>query len=224
MCKWNNCILCFIISNKSNGSFWHFHRMESKSTYRQWKRNELFTKFSTDSNEISTFQPEFNVNLNNHASTLSKILSQSRSTINSNLSEPGRLFTTTSQPNPVMSSNLLVSFQPPPYPDPPPDQFCVAILYFVSPKTQSCIGCVGIHKDIPLTKASVCTGFSLNCLSRKIQRTSANSSPLYLLFSFVQRLKKIVAFRNNCSVKLSFLFVVESLEKYLWWNSFLIKL
>ena len=100
-----------------------------------------FTKFSTDSNEISTFHPDFNVNLNNHASNLSKKLSQSRSTINSNLSEPERLFTTTSQPNPVMSSNPLVSFQPLPYPDPLPDQFFVALLDFVSPKTQSCIGC-----------------------------------------------------------------------------------
>ena len=89
------------------------------------------TKFSTD----STFHPDFNVNLNNQASNLSKILSQSRSTINSNLSEPERLFTTTSQPNPVMSSNSLVSFQPPPYPDPLPDQFLVALLDFVSPKT-----------------------------------------------------------------------------------------
>ena len=46
-----------------------------------------FTKFSTDSNENSTFHPDFNVSLNNHASNLSKILSQSRSTINSNRSE-----------------------------------------------------------------------------------------------------------------------------------------
>ena len=94
-----------------------------------------FTKFSTDSNQISTF----NVNLNNHASNLSKIFSQSRSTINLNLSELERLFTTTSQSNPVMPSNSLVSFQPPPYPDPLPDQFFV--LDFVSPKAQSCIGC-----------------------------------------------------------------------------------
>ena len=54
--------------------------MEIKSTYQQWKRNKLFTKFSTDSNEISTLQQEFTVNLNNHASTLSKILSQPHST------------------------------------------------------------------------------------------------------------------------------------------------
>ena len=101
-----------------------------------------FTKISTDSNEISTFLPDFNVNLNNHASNLSKILSQSRFTINSNPSEPERLFTTTFQPNPVMSSNSLFSFQPPPYPDPLADQFFVALLDFVSPKTQSCIGCL----------------------------------------------------------------------------------
>ena len=100
-----------------------------------------FTKFSTDSNEISTFHPDFSVNLNNHASNLSKILSQSRCTINSNLSEPERLFTTTSQPDPVMSSNSLVSFEPSPYTDLLPDQFFVALLDFISPKTQSCIGC-----------------------------------------------------------------------------------
>ena len=103
--------------------------------------SNYFTKFSTDSNEKSTFYPDFNFNLNNHTSNLSKILTQSHFTINSNLSEPERLFTTTSQPNPVMSSNSLVSFQPPPYPDPLPDQFFVTLLDFVSPKTQSCIGC-----------------------------------------------------------------------------------
>ena len=114
---------------------------ESKSTYRQWKRNKLFAKFPTDSNKISSVQPEFNVNLNNRASTLSKILSQSCSTINSNLREPERLLTTTSQTNWLMSSNSLVSFQPPPYPDPLPDQFIVVLLDFVSPKTQYCFGC-----------------------------------------------------------------------------------
>ena len=126
------------------------NQIEVFDTFIVWKVNphtdsenatSYFTKFSTDSNEISTFHPDFNVNLNNHAYNLSKMLSQSRSTINSNLSEPERLFTITSQPNTVMSSNSLVSFQPPPYPDPLPDQFFVAPLDFVSAKTQSCIGC-----------------------------------------------------------------------------------
>ena len=73
----------------------------------------------------------------------SKILSHSRSTINSNLSEPERLSTTTSQssPSPVMLSNSLVSFQPPQYLDPPPDQFFVALLDFVPSKTQSGFDC-----------------------------------------------------------------------------------
>ena len=141
MCKWYSCIFCFIISKKSNWSFEHFHRTESKSTYRQWKRNKLFYKVFYRLQRVFTFHPDFHVNLNNHASNLSKKLSQSRSTINSNLCEPERLFTTTSQPNPIVSSNALVSFQPLPYPDPQPDQFFVALLDFVSPKTQSCIGC-----------------------------------------------------------------------------------
>ena len=38
----------------------------------------------------TTFHPEVSVNLNNHVFTLSKILSHSRSTINSNLNEPER--------------------------------------------------------------------------------------------------------------------------------------
>ena len=88
----------------------------------------------------TTFHLEFNVNLNNQASTLSPPLSQSRSTINSNLSEPERLFTTTSQQNSVISSNLLVFLQSPTYPDPSPDQFFVALLDFVRPKIQSCFG------------------------------------------------------------------------------------
>ena len=50
-------------------------------------------------------------------------------------------FTNTSQQNPARSSNLLVSLQPTPYPDPLPDQFFVALLDFVSLNTQSCFGC-----------------------------------------------------------------------------------
>ena len=40
-----------------------------------------------------------------------------------------------------MLSNSLASLQPTPYPDPLSDQFFVALLDFIPPKTQSCFGC-----------------------------------------------------------------------------------
>ena len=45
---------------------------------------------------------------------------------------------------------------------------------------------VDIHEGTPPTKTSVCAGLSLNCLSHKIQKTSANTSLFicyFLLFS-----------------------------------------
>ena len=94
----------YLLQTKSNWSFWHFRRTENKSTYWRWKCNKLFTQSFLPT--PTRFPREFNV----------KILSHSCSTINSNLSEPERLFTTTSQTNRVMSSNSFLSFQPPPYP------------------------------------------------------------------------------------------------------------
>ena len=212
MCKWYNCILCFIISNKSNWSFWHFHRTESKSAYK------LFTKFSTNSNEISPFQPEFNVNLDNHSyiltyysplllfytpwkhqktfrfsdifkeyrkatldcNGLSKILSQSRSTINLSLSEPERLFTTTSQPARVMSSNSLVSFQPPPYQISSYEiSSLLHLLILFLQRHNPVLVVVGIHEDTPLTKTSVCTGLVLIVLVTKSRR------PMEILSLFI---------------------------------------
>ena len=91
MCKWNNCILCFIISNNQIEAFNTFIVQTVNLRIDSENATNYFTKFSSDSNEISIFHPDFSVNLNNQASNVSKILSQSRSTINSNLSEPEKI-------------------------------------------------------------------------------------------------------------------------------------
>ena len=146
----NSCESDTIVSAASSSQT---NQTEAFDTFIAWKVNpstdsESATNYSqsflptpTRFIQQTTFHPEFNVNLNNNVSTLSTPFSQSLSTINSNLSEPERFFTTTSQQNPVMSSNSLVSLQPTPYLDPLPGQSFVALLDFVPPKTQSCFGC-----------------------------------------------------------------------------------
>ena len=143
---------------------------EAFDTFIAWKVNprtddsESATNYSqsflptpTRFIQQTTFHLEFNVNLNNNVSTLSTPLSQSRSTINSNLSEPERLFTTTSQQNLVISSNSLVSLQPTPYLDPlsdisPLSHFLILFLQRHNPV----LVVVGICENTPLTKTSVC--------------------------------------------------------------------
>lgn len=77
-------------------------------------------------------------------------------TINSNVSEPERLFTTISQLNSVMPSNLLVSFKPPIYPDTLPDQFFVTHLDFVPSKTQFRFGCRRDLQKYTTNETSIC--------------------------------------------------------------------
>ena len=89
-----------------------------------------------------------------------------------------------------MSSNSLVSFQPPPYPDPLPDQFLVAILDFVPPKTQSCFGCrrhsrrYTTDKSIGLlenARGSVFLSFSHKIQKTNLQRSSRSCPIQYRL-------------------------------------------
>ena len=134
----NSCESDAIVSAASSSQT---NQTEAFDTFIAWKVNprtdsENATNYSqsflptpTRFIQQTTFHPEFNVNLNNYAFTLSTTLSQSRSTVNSNLSEPERLFATTSQQNPVTPSNTLVSFQPTPYPDPlSPSHFLILFL------------------------------------------------------------------------------------------------
>ena len=97
----NSCESDAIVSAASSS---HTNQTEALDTFIAWKVNprtdsENLTNYSqsflpTPTRFIrqTTFYPEFSFNLNNHASTLSTALPQFRSTFNSNLSEPERLF------------------------------------------------------------------------------------------------------------------------------------
>ena len=112
-------------------------------------------------------------------------------TINSNVSEPERLFTTISQLNSVMPSNLLVSFKPPIYPDTLPDQFFVTHLDFVPSKHNSVSGVVGICKNTPLTKHRFVGKYAWHSLSHKIKKTNAERSSR--LCSVFDRSSKLIS-------------------------------
>ena len=86
-----------------------------------------------------------------------------------------------------MLFNSLVSFQPPPYLDPLPDHFFVALLDFVPSKTQSCFGCRGhlrrcnTDKNIGLLENA--RSLVLLSLSHKIQKTDAQRSSVCVQYT-----------------------------------------
>ena len=158
----NSCEGDTIVSAASSS---RVNQTEAFDTFIPWKLNprndcekysQSFLPTPTKFILQTPFNPEFNVNLNNQVSTLSTLLSQSRPTIDSNLSEPERLFTSTSQQHPVMSSNLLVSLQLTPYPDTLPDQFFSHFLILFLQRHNLVLVVVDICENTPLTKTSVC--------------------------------------------------------------------